>query len=245
MNKFINEWKPAIFNTFVYVLFAVSLTFLSLGQIILLFVLGMICTVLGNSILLHRYYTHQQFKLSKWVEYLLLPFAILLGIGSPLMYATMHRQHHRVCDSQGDPHSPSKLGKWSVFLGIWEFYPTSYFKGLNAPLAKDLFKIPLQKFIHIHYYTIWSGMFLATSLIDWKVAVAIFGFIPVYQKVFENFIVNGICHPGPDILDWPKFGILTGGESMQKFHHDNPNIIKYSNNWLVDPSYLLIKVIKK
>lgn len=245
MKNFLTEWRPAIFNTFIYTLFLISLFYLSIGQMILLFVLGMLASILGNAVLLHRFYTHKQFGLSKPIECLLLPIAILLGIGSPLMYATMHRQHHRVCDSKEDPHSPMQLGKLKVFTGLWEFMPVSYFKNLNAPLARDLFVDPVQKFIHVHYYTIWISAFAVTAVISLPVAVAVFGWIPVFQKVFENSIVNGICHPGPAIKNWPAFGILTGGESMQQLHHDQPNQLRYSNNWWVDPAGPIIEVIKK
>lgn len=245
MKKFIEEWKPAIFNAFIYALFVISLFYLTFWQMVMLFLAGIVCSILGNAILLHRFYTHRQFALSKFTEYLLLPIALLLGIGSPLMYATMHRQHHRVCDSKEDPHSPMQLGKLKVLTGLWEFFPVSYFKNLNAPLSRDLFVIPLQKFIHVYYYRIWITAFIITASINLPVAIAVFGWIPVFQKVFENSIVNGICHPGPAIADWPAFGILTGGESMQRLHHEQPNLSKYSNNWWVDPASPIIEVIKK
>ena len=245
MKNFLKEWQPAVFNAVIYLLFAISLFYLSVGQMLVLFVLGMIASALGNAVLLHRFYTHRQFALSKPVEYILLPIALLLGIGSPLMYATMHRQHHRVCDTKEDPHSPMQLGKLRVLTGLWEFFPVSYFRNLNAPLARDLFVDPVQKFIHIYYYRIWFGAFVVAAMINLPVAIAVFGWIPVYQKVFENSVVNGICHPGPGIEDWPQFGILTGGESMQRLHHLQPNLMKYSNNWLVDPAGPIIKAIKK
>jgi fatty-acid desaturase len=245
MKQFINEWKPALFNTTIYVLFVISLFYINWTSAIFLIIAGCICSVLGNAILLHRYYTHHQFTLNKYVEYSLLPFAILLGIGSPVMYATMHRQHHRVCDTPGDPHSPSQLGRWVVYSGLWEFYPVSYFRKLNAPIAKDLLKNPVQKFIHIHYYTIWiTALFVCAVITTPVTAILLFSWIPVYQKVIENIVVNGICHPGPGILNWPQFGLLTGGESQQKLHHDDPAKVKYSDNWLIDPAWPIIKVIK-
>lgn len=245
MKNFINEWKPAIFNSTIYSLFAISLFFVTVDQAILLILIGMVSSTLGNAILLHRFYTHKQFNLGRTTEYLLLPFAIIIGIGSPIMYATIHRQHHRVCDQLGDPHSPSKLGKWKVFTGLWEFFPATYFRNLNAPVARDLLVNPVQRIVHVYYYRIWFLGFAVTCLISWQWAVALFGWIPVYQKVIENIVVNGICHPGPDILDWPQFGIFTGGESMQKLHHGRPQDIKYSNNWLVDPAWPIIRMIQK
>jgi stearoyl-CoA desaturase (delta-9 desaturase) len=245
MKNFISEWKPAIFNSTIYLLFVISLFFVNFYQILFLVFLGMLSSILGNAILLHRFYTHKQFNLSRPVEYILLPFSILIGIGSPIMYATIHRQHHRVCDQQGDPHSPSRLGQWKVLSGLWEFFPVSYFKNLNAPVARDLLVDPLQRLIHVYYYRIWFFAFLITATFSWQWAIAIFGWIPVYQKVIENLVVNGICHPGPGIVDWPQFGIFTGGESMQKLHHETPQQIKYSNNWLVDPAWPIIRMIQK
>ena len=211
----------------------------------LLVIWGWLCSCIGNSIMMHRYYTHQQFTLNKPVEYMLLPFAIIIGIGSPIMYALLHRQHHRACDTVGDPHSPSKLGIWKVVTGLWEFFPARYFKNLGASMPKDLLVKPLHRFIHDNYYRLWLGSLAVCSLINWPAAVALFTWAAVYQKLAENIVVNGICHPSKDrILDWRSLGFLTGGESMQKFHHDYPTAEKLDNKWYVDPVYPLLKVIR-
>lgn len=245
IKNFINEWKFALFNTVIYSLFVVTLFYLTVPEMLLLAAWGWLCSCLGNSVVMHRYYTHQQFTLSKPVEYALLPFAIIIGIGSPIMYALLHRQHHRVLDTAGDPHSPAKLGIWSVVTGLWEFYPASYFKDLGAKMPKDLLVQPLQRFIHDNYYRLWLGSLAVLSLINWHLFVALFTWAAVYQKLAENIVVNGICHPGKDrVLDWPSLGFVTGGESMQKFHHDYPMADRNHQRWYVDPVYPLLKVLR-
>jgi fatty-acid desaturase len=245
LNNFLYEWKFALFNALIYSLFINSLFYVTSSQVIWLLVWGWICSMLGNSVLLHRYYTHKQFKLTKLTEYMLLPFAIIIGIGSPIMYAILHRQHHLMCDKPGDPHSPTKLGMFTVVLGLWEFFPTSYFLKLNPPMPRDLVTKPMHRFIHNNYYLIWISALMVCAVINWNIAVAVFSWAAMYQKVWENVVVNGICHPGPAIKDWKIFGFFTGGESMQKFHHDHRTEMRFSKNVLVDPTYVVIHLIKE
>lgn len=246
MKNFIYEWKFALFNILIYSLFVFSLSYLTGFQMIGLFVWGWLCCTLGNSVLLHRYYTHKQFKLNKIAEYCLIPFAIIIGIGSSIQYALLHRHHHTVCDQSGDPHSPSKLGMFTVMTGLWEFFPTRYFVNLRAPMPKDLITKPLHRFMHNNYYLIWILALIVCSTISWKVAIAIFSWAAVYQKVWENIVVNGLCHPSFGIIkDWKIFGFATGGESMQWIHHNDPQQTTLSNNWLVDPGALIVNIIKE
>ena len=244
LRNFLYEWKFALFNTLIYSLFITSLFYVTGSQVAWLLAWGWLCSTLGNSVLLHRYYTHKQFKLNKITEYMLLPFAIIIGIGSPIMYAILHRQHHNLCDEAGDPHSPTKLGMFTVVFGLWEFFPTSYFLKLNPPMPRDLVVKPMHRFIHNNYYLIWISALSVGAVINWHVAIALFSWAAIYQKVWENTVVNGICHPGPDIKDWKIFGFVTGGESMQKFHHEYQTEVKLSDSWLVDPGYPIVQLIK-
>jgi stearoyl-CoA desaturase (delta-9 desaturase) len=246
LRNFLYEWKFALFNTLIYSLFITSLFYVTGSQVAWLLAWGWLCSTLGNSVLLHRYYTHKQFKLNKITEYMLLPFAIIIGIGSTIQYALLHRQHHNVCDEIGDPHSPSKLGMLTVMSGLWEFFPTRYFVNLKAAMPKDLIVKPLHRFVHNNYYSIWVISLIICLVINWQVAIAMFSWAAVYQKVWENIVVNGLCHPGiSNIKDWKIFGFVTGGESMQKFHHEYPNEVKLSGNWLVDPGYPIVQLIKE
>jgi len=245
IKNFIHEWKFTFFNTTIYALFVLTFFYLSVPQMLALVVWGWLCCCLGNGVMMHRYYTHQQFSLSKPVEYMLLPFAIIIGIGSPIMYALLHRQHHRVLDTDGDPHSPAKLGILTVITGLWEFFPARYFKTLGTKMPKDLLVQPLQRFVHDNYYRLWLGSLAVLCLFNWKLFVALYAWAAVYQKLAEHIVVNGMCHPSKDrILDWPSLGFLTGGESLQHFHHAKPNEVQYTRKWYVDPVYPMIKVLR-
>jgi fatty-acid desaturase len=134
---------------------------------------------------------------------------------------------------------------FTVVLGLWEFFPTSYFLKLNPPMPRDLVTNPMHRFVHNNYYLIWISALSVCAVINWHVAIALFSWAAIYQKVWENIVVNGICHPGPAIKDWAIFGFVTGGESMQKFHHEYPTEVKLSNNWLVDPGYPIVQLIKE
>lgn len=251
MKKFLDQWRPAYFNAGIYLLFIWSLTQVSGTNWIFWLAFAWLASTVGNSIMLHRFYTHRVINMPRWLEYLLLPFTIILGIGSPITYAAIHRQHHRNCDDVTDPHSPHQLGKFAVYSGLWEFYPLSYFKNLKTPFPKDLVIQSHLLDIHNQYHSIWLlGFFLVSVFFGFTTAAFVFSWPAVYQKVLQNVVVNGICHPGPNgllaVRDWPILGFITGGESMQGVHHARSNTVVYHDAWYVDPTgHLLDKLTRK
>jgi stearoyl-CoA desaturase (delta-9 desaturase) len=58
------------------------------------------------STLLHRYFSHRAFATSRPLNALLALVAVAAGQRGPLWWASTHRRHHRLCDRDGDPHSP-------------------------------------------------------------------------------------------------------------------------------------------
>jgi len=245
--ELLENWKTAYFNLFIYALFLYSLTFITLHQSIIAVLFAWFTTTIGNSLLLHRYYSHKQFKLNRIVEILLLPFAILCSMGSPITYAAIHRRHHSQTDLITDPHSPTAHGAWVAMTGLLELYPQSYFKKLKTPVPKDLLRDKFLLSVHVNYYRIWLLGFVLTAIINVHLAVVIFSWPAILLKLMANVIVNGLpCHPGINhVRDIPSLGFLTGGESLQEFHHNNPTEKIYSHNVLIDPTPVFIKVLTR
>ena len=67
----------------------------------------------GNNLTLHRFLSHKSWTPYKWAEPFLLWAATMVGEGSPLWWAALHRgHHHRVSDQPGkDIHTPVDNGK--------------------------------------------------------------------------------------------------------------------------------------
>ena len=73
-------------------------------------------SMIGNNVGLHRYFTHNHFKVSRPVEWLFLWSGSMIGLGEPCSYAMTHVVHHRHSDQKGiDPHGPTN-GVRSIFL---------------------------------------------------------------------------------------------------------------------------------
>ena len=63
-------------------------------------------SIIGVSMMLHRYYSHKSFKLYHAIKWLFTVFAVLSGRGSPIGWVYIHRIHHATSDTEKDPHSP-------------------------------------------------------------------------------------------------------------------------------------------
>jgi hypothetical protein len=59
-------------------------------------------SILGISMMLHRYYSHKSFKLDNLAKWFYTVFAVLAGRGSPLGWVYIHRIHHAMdCGQPG------------------------------------------------------------------------------------------------------------------------------------------------
>jgi len=78
------------------------------------FFVGLLCFlwtgIVGVNVALHRYYSHQAFKTTKFKERILLVSSIFTSLGSPAMWCSVHRMHHAHSDTAKDPHNPRLYG---------------------------------------------------------------------------------------------------------------------------------------
>ena len=102
----------------------------------------------GASILLHRYYCHNQFKVPKWFETIGLAMLMIACIRTPIGWIASHRMHHHHSDTDKDPHAAEHIGYWKVLFTTWDIerIPTKY--------ARDLFVNPKLVFCHKHWLKI-------------------------------------------------------------------------------------------
>jgi stearoyl-CoA desaturase (delta-9 desaturase) len=246
MKAWLNNWRPLYFNVALYMLIIYSFTIMTWQLLPFAILSGWLVTGVANN-LLHRYYSHHSFKMSRVTELLLLPITILLAqTGGPIAYATIHRQHHRKVDTEFDPHSPQAQGKWMIMSGLWEMFPVSYFEKFKLVFARDLMKDPVLMFIHSYYHRLWLFMFITVALINWHLAVILFAWPVLWLKITGNIIINGLgCHRNVgQVQDLKWFAFLTFGESLHKFHHDNPDNPYQSDSAWLDPGMQFIKLIR-
>lgn len=101
--------------------------------LIIIFAMHWKLSIIGQSILLHRGATHNQFvftnkKYERWAYWYLF-FIMGSAYLSPRAYATLHRMHHRYADEDLDPHKPPTkelLGPIKMLLNTSTPYSDSY-----------------------------------------------------------------------------------------------------------------------
>jgi stearoyl-CoA desaturase (delta-9 desaturase) len=116
----------------------------------------------GNNLTLHRFLSHKSWTPHKWAEPFLLWAATMVGEGSPLWWAALHRgHHHRVSDQPGkDIHTPVDNGWWHSYMG-WQFGITQ--NSVSFRYAVDLLRDKRITFIHENY----NKIIYATLLLSW------------------------------------------------------------------------------
>ncbi|EOA33140.1 hypothetical protein CARUB_v10016482mg [Capsella rubella] len=174
----------------------------------------------------HRNLSHRSFDLPKWLEYLFAYGGVLAFQGDPIEWVSNHRYHHKHCETQRDPHSPTQ-GFWFSHMA-WIF-DTGYIleKCGGEENVQDLVRQPFYRFLqrtvllHIMAYALLFYFCGGMPLLVWGIGVAI------VVRLHLTFLVNSACHIwGTRAWNTPDFSknnwwvaILTLGEGWHNNHH--------------------------
>jgi fatty-acid desaturase len=167
----------------------------------------------GASILLHRYYCHNQFKVPPWFETMGLAMLMVAVIRSPIGWIASHRMHHTHSDTDKDPHAPKHVGYWKVLFTVWSIprIPMRY--------AKDLYQNKKLVFCHNHWFKIVACVWVVSYLISPYFFIG-FALIPfIFAKVGFG-LLNTVAHAN-GALNVPWLNFFIAGEGYHKNHHDN------------------------
>jgi stearoyl-CoA desaturase (delta-9 desaturase) len=204
-------------------------------------------SVLGISMMLHRYYSHKSFKLNSFVKWVFTAFAVLAGRGSPLGWVYIHRIHHATSDTEKDPHSPH----YDTFKFIG-FKPVQETKKINHFIVKELLTTAHIK-IDKYYLLVILSFLLVLSMINFDLIFYMWA-IPVFvvsvtqtmfnyfahTKGYRNFETTDRSTNNPYL--WPF--IL--GDAWHNNHHANAaNISTKVLKHEYDPIGALITLIQK
>lgn len=199
---------------------------------------------------LHRYFTHNSYKTSRFWEYVLSIFPIFLTAGSPIAWTAIHREHHRKSDTELDPHSPKYISLWKLFTVTWSVshipLKVGFPRGVN-------FKF--QKFVHNHYYKLVSIYIIILGLIGLEYIVYFWALPSLLTHIYQQ-IVNSVGHSAEyneDTKDYSRdikfIGILFPIIGYHHRHHLHPQShrlgrgIKYFEPDF--PAFLIEKVFIK
>jgi len=204
----------------------------------------------------HRLWAHRSYEASKPLQILYMLFGAMALQNSILIWASMHRVHHRhVDDIDQDPYS-AKRGLWFSHLGwMLRNYPSGEHDLRNA---KDLEANPIVAFQHKHYLLIAVAMNVGIPLLlgvlhgDIWGSLLLAGFLRLVVSHHCTFFINSLAHfwgsrPYTSENTARDNGILalfTWGEGYHNYHHlfqwDYRNGVRW---WQWDPTKWLISVM--
>lgn len=214
--------------------------------------IGYICIMmLGISGCYHRLICHKGYTVNNFIKRVLLWFGILGGQGSPIFWCMVHRRyHHRHTDKEGDLHSPIHGLLHSYIL--WQFKLPDI--KLNPRDSIDLFKDNDCVFIHNHYIKLFYISNLIFALISFNIWMTMI-ILPAFIAFHSFSIITSLSHiqklgyknyktDDNSINCIWLFPILLG-DAWHNNHHGSPKNPNYQKRWFeLDPTYLLIKLIK-
>jgi fatty-acid desaturase len=202
-----------------------AIYFLSIEQIIIGLVLGWLFSGIGISVVLHRYVSHKSFEFKnnfyKLISYII---AFMTGYGNPVVWASIHRQHHVVPDTIDDPQSPLQLGRLRTFLSMFEVQHNVWADKQKQLLLKDKFN----KFFTEYYLWLTIAYPLSLFLVFGVDVMLIFiGIVTPVCIVLQGYI-NAFLHDEPADENGLHSKNIKGdlfwfGENLHKSHHIHPN----------------------
>ena len=209
--------------------------------------------IIGNTIGFHRYLTHQSFDVNRFWHYTFIFLGSLTGQGSAIFWTALHLHHHRNSDNTLDVHSPNK-GFWTSFV-LWQIKGNFEGKtGLIAP--KKLYRDPVIKFLHYHYYKVYWGTGIILAMIDPFFFLYFFClgafFLMSLVDNFSNFFLHydkvgySTYETKDNSRNVPLIAYFTLGGGWHNNHHNDPKNYRFgvAKNE-VDVGAYIIDLIRK
>jgi stearoyl-CoA desaturase (Delta-9 desaturase) len=204
----------------------------------------------------HRLWAHRSYEASKPLQIFYMLFGAMALQNSILVWASMHRVHHRhVDDVDHDPYS-AKRGLWFSHIGwMLRNYPSGAHDLRNA---KDLEANPIVRFQHKYYLLLAVGMNVGIPLLLGVIHGDIWGSLllgGVLRLVVSHhctFFINSLAHywgsrpytTENTARDNGVLALFTWGEGYHNYHHlfqwDYRNGVRW---WQWDPTKWLIAML--
>ncbi len=212
------------------------------------------------STLFHRSYSHKQFDYHPAVErFLRLWNWVWLGTGGRT-WATMHRWHHALSDTDHDPHSPTKAGGslWNITQQTAQSYqlclhhPDDYTK-YSGSLPDDRFERFVQFWESKGFMGLVASRVPVVTLTLWalpgiSLPVAIMSLPSIMGSAWYSTVmmVNGLCHVvgyriwdnGNTATNLFPVDFFGWGEALHHNHHERQSRANLAHaKWEFDPGY--------
>lgn len=214
-----------------------------------------------QTIFLHRYCSHNMFKLSGFLEkFFYVGTFIFQGASflNPHAYAVLHLMHHKHSDDEKDPHSPMKFKNvFLMMLHTFKIYqdilknPNSYshiktsvkrWESFDRFADSWLIRIAHGSVFVIIYFLIaeywWQYLLIPLHWLMGPIHGAIVNWCG-HKYGYENF-KNGDNSKNTLAIDF-----LMMGELYQNNHHKYPTHLNFAKRFFeIDFGYLFLSVLK-
>lgn len=207
--------------------------------------------ILGANISLfaHRAWCHRSWQPHPVVNMLGLIIFHLTMVGNSIGWAGVHREHHRFCDTDKDPHSPYHKSRVSIqFL--------SYFNKIKPQYILDLARDKKHQWFYQNYW--WLNLVCFVLLLILDPAILQLWIAALGLTIFKLHTINSLCHRTPAILlpientDTSSNSVvmvllnLNNGEAWHKNHHQNASNWSFRQRWYeIDPPAMAIWTLTK
>ena len=201
----------------------------------------------------HRLFAHKSYETNVFLEWVLMIFGSIALENTILKWASDHRKHHSLSDTEHDPYSITQ-GFWHAHIG-WILQKTDKEKITGV---KDLEKKSAVKFQKKYYYHIAVvGGVLVPLLVGFMYNRPLGGllwgtFLRVTLVHHATFFINSLCHyTGERTYDVSSsardswiVSLFTFGEGYHNYHHKFPSDFRNGIRWFAfDPSKWAISLL--
>ena len=204
---------------------------------------------LGTTVCYHRCLAHRSLRLNRFVENILIFFAIFNASGEPMVWTANHRHHHAKADTAEDVSSPRHGGFWWAHIRWVYQWSGSDVHRWCPDLETRRHRIWRRLQIPIIAISVCSGLVFGWQAFFWIGAIRL-----VYTLHCQMF-VNSLLHmtPGlPEGVDssrniWWLGPLQFGawGENWHRNHHSDANAARFGHRWWqIDVGWYVIRGLK-
>ena len=225
---------------------------------ILLFLFHFVWFGLSSSLLYHRTITHRGAELNPILETFFLLGGVISLSGSPIVWAAVHRFHHKVPDQDEDPHSPLH-GRFWAYMGWVYHQDLKLIEELKEKNSKDLLENKLYRFFDtIPMIVLPNTIYLIGLYYFFGLGAVTYGFILAgfFSYNCHWMLIASFCHHSSwgyrrfntkdESRNVPWLSLLSFGESLHNNHHQNQRSFKLKSSLNeFDFSYFMVKVFEK
>lgn len=211
-----------------------------------------------QTVYLHRYCSHNMFKMPFWLDRVFY-FCTFLTQGAsflnPKVYAVMHLEHHKHSDTEKDPHSPMQA------KNVMEMMIKTYKHYLDILNNLDSYKVrikswkSLDKFadswsVRILFGVLYFAIYTQIITSPWQYLLLPIHFIigPI-QGAIVNWCGHKYGYQNYNSNDHSKntlpIDLFLMGELYQNNHHQYPQRLNFKSKWFeLDLGHLSLKPLK-